>query len=212
MPVVDYLIDGPASSPLTVALAHGAGAPMDSDFMNVFATSIAELGYRCVRFEFPYMAERRETGTKKPPNRQPVLLETWRAVIDDLGAGTLVIGGKSMGGRIATMIADDTGVRGCIALGYPFYGMGRADKPRIEHLKTLMTPTLICQGTRDTMGNHETVSTLKLSNAIEIHWAEDGDHSLKPRKKSGRTEEQNCAEALDAIGRFLSRLQNKGET
>lgn len=207
MPATDYLVDGPASAPLTVVLAHGAGAPMDSEFMNSFAAGVATLGYRCVRFEFPYMADRRKTGVKKPPNRQPILLETWRAVIDDLGVDKLVIGGKSMGGRMATLIADDAGVGGCVALGYPFYGMGRADKPRIEHLKTLTTPTLICQGTRDTMGNYETVSALKLSNAINIHWAEDGDHSLKPRKKSGRTEDQTHAEALSAIEHFLSGLQ-----
>jgi len=180
---------------------------MDSEFMNVFAAGLADLGYRCVRFEFPYMADRRATGTKKPPNRQPVLLETWQSVIDDLGADTLVIGGKSMGGRMATLIADEASVRGTIALGYPFYGMGRPDKPRIEHLKTLTTPTLICQGTRDTMGNFDTVSALTLSPAITLHWAEDGDHSLKPRKKSGRTEEQNRTESLEAMDRFLSGLK-----
>ena len=202
----DFLTNGPASAAYTIILAHGAGAPMDSDFMAYFAEGLAQRDHRCVRFEFPYMAERRKTGKKKPPDRQPTLLETWQSVISDLGAHNLVIGGKSMGGRMATLIADEAQVRGVIALGYPFYGMGRPDKPRIEHLYNLTTPTLICQGTRDTMGNYETVSALTLSKSIAFHWAEDGDHSLKPRKKSGRTEEQNLTETLDAVDRFLAGL------
>jgi uncharacterized protein len=206
MPLPDLLVDGPGSAPLTIALAHGAGAPMDTEFMDVFAIAIAQQGHRCVRFEFPYMAHRRATGKKRPPDRQPKLLETWQIVIDHLGADSLIIGGKSMGGRMATMIADATNVRGVIALGYPFYGAGRADQPRIEHLKTLQTPTLICQGTRDTLGAYDTVSALSLSKAITFHWSEDGDHSLKPRKKSGRTQEQSWSEAVDAVERFLRTL------
>lgn len=209
MSVPDLLIDGPDTAPLTVALAHGAGAPMDSEFMNWFADGLAQHGYRCVRFEFPYMTERRKTGKKRPPDRQPKLLDTWQSVIDHLGPQQLVIGGKSMGGRMATMVADETNVRGVIALGYPFYGMGRADKPRIDHLKTIRTSTLICQGTRDNMGSREVVEPLTLSKSISYHWAEDGDHSLKPRKKSGRTEEQNRVETLDAMAGFLIELEGK---
>lgn len=206
MSLPKFLEDGPKRARLTVALAHGAGAPMDSEFMNVFAVGIAEQGHRCVRFEFPYMTERRATGKKRPPDRQPKLMETWQTVIDHLGPENLVIGGKSMGGRMATLIADEANVRGVLALGYPFYGAGRADKPRIDHLVDLKTPTLICQGTRDTMGSHETVTALTLSPSIAYHWSEDGDHSLKPRKKSGRTQEQNWSDALAAIGEFLSDL------
>lgn len=207
MTIPDLLIDGPESAALTVVLAHGAGAPMDSEFMNWFADGLAGQGYKCVRFEFPYMTERRKTGKKRPPDRQPKLLDTWQTVIDHLGADKLVIGGKSMGGRMATMVADETNVRGVIALGYPFYGMGRPDKPRLEHLKDIQTPTLICQGTRDTMGSQEVVEPLTLSKAISYHWAEDGDHSLKPRKKSGRTEEQNRTETLEAMVSFLYKLK-----
>lgn len=206
MTLPDFLSDGPKNAPLTVALAHGAGAPMDSEFMNVFAAGIEKQGYRCVRFEFPYMVERRATGKKRPPDRQPKLLECWTTVIDHFGPENLIIGGKSMGGRMATLIADDAKVRGVLALGYPFYGAGRTDKPRIEHLKGLRTPTLICQGKRDAMGSHETVTALTLSNMISYHWSEDGDHSLKPRKKSGRTQDQNWSEAIEAIGSFLTEL------
>jgi uncharacterized protein len=201
------LYDGPNVTPLTVVLAHGAGAPMDTAFMTFFAEGLAAQGYRVVRFEFPYMIKRRETGKRGPPDRQPILLETWNALINELGASRLVIGGKSMGGRMATMVADEAKVRGLLCLGYPFYGAGRADKPRTAHLETLNTPTLICQGTRDPMGKHETVSKLKLSKSIKMHWAEDGDHDLKPRKASGRTHEQNLAAALDAAVTFLSALR-----
>jgi dienelactone hydrolase len=110
------LISGPKSAPLTVVLAHGAGAPMDTPFMTFFAEGLAKAGYRAVRFEFPYMAARRKTGAKKPPDRQPVLLETWRSVIAEWGSERLVIGGKSMGGRMASLIADDANVQGLVCL------------------------------------------------------------------------------------------------
>jgi predicted alpha/beta-hydrolase family hydrolase len=179
---------------------------MDTPFMTFFAEGLGRAGHRVARFEFPYMAERRTSGASKPPDRAPVLIDTWQKVITEVGASTLVIGGKSMGGRIATMIADETKVRGLLCLGYPFYGAGRKDKPRVEHLKTLATPTLICQGTRDPLGDKEAVSELQLSPAIRLHWAEDGDHDLKPRQASGRSHEDNLAEALDAAAAFLSAL------
>src|ERR1700748_395619 len=104
---MELLTNGPKKASLTIALAHGAGAPMDSPFMDYFAEGLGKAGYRVVRFEFPYMAARRKDGKKRPPDRQPVLLETWQAVIDAL-TGPLVIGGKSMGGRMASLIAATT--------------------------------------------------------------------------------------------------------
>lgn len=204
--VTDLLWNGPKRSALTVALAHGAGAPMDTPFMAFFAEGLAQRGYRVARFEFPYMAALRETGKQKPPDRQPLLLETWRAVIEEIGADTLVIGGKSMGGRMASLIADDASVRGLLCLGYPFYGAGRKDKPRTEHLLKLKTSTLICQGRRDPMGDFDTVTKLKLAKSIRLHWADDGDHDLKPRKSSGVTHDQNLTSALDATEAFLAAL------
>ena len=203
---VKFLWNGPKTAALTVALAHGAGAPMDTPFMTFFAEGLAAKGFRVARFEFPYMAARRTDGKRKPPDRQPVLLDTWRAVIAEIGADRLVVGGKSMGGRMASLIADEAKVKGLLCLGYPFYGAGRKDKPRTEHLLTLKTPTLICQGTRDPMGDREAVSALKLSKAIRVHWAEDGDHDLKPRKASGLTHDQNLTAALDAAAKFLARF------
>lgn len=205
--MVKLISDGPKRAKLTVALAHGAGAPMDAPFMSFFAEGLAEAGYRCVRFEFPYMAARREGGAKKPPDRGPVLLDTWREVAARLGADDLVVGGKSLGGRMASLVADEVGARGLVCLGYPFFGMGRKDKPRIAHLRTLRTRTLICQGTRDPMGERRSVSRFKLAPCIRFHWLPDGDHDLKPRRASGRSHEENLIDALDAVSRFLAALR-----
>lgn len=199
-----YLVDGPPDGAPTLALAHGAGAPMDSPFMAAFAGGLAARGARVVRFEFPYMAERRRSGKRAAPDRAAILLETWRAVIGDLGPGRLVIGGKSLGGRIASMVADETGVRGLACLGYPFHPPGRTSTARVAHLKTLRTPALIVQGTRDPFGSRQEVEGYGLSPAIRVHWLEDGDHGFRPRKKSGRTEPQNWNEAIDALAVFLA--------
>ncbi len=200
------LWDGPTNAPLTMLLAHGAGAPMDTDFMTFFAEGIAAYGYRVGRFEFPYMAERRINGTKKPPNTAPILLATWRAAIAACDAEKIIIGGKSMGGRIASMVADDANVAGLVCLGYPFYGAGKRDKPRIAHLENLKTPTLICQGERDALGDRAAVEAIALSPRITVHWLPDGDHDLKPRKVSGHTHDDNLNSARNAVSAFLSRV------
>jgi predicted alpha/beta-hydrolase family hydrolase len=202
----DFLFDGPAKATTTIALAHGAGAGMDSPFMEFFAKGLGKQGFRVVRFEFPYMASKRVPGKAKPPDREPVLRETWLKVIKKLGPKRLVIGGKSMGGRIASLVADEAGVAGLVCLGYPFHPVGKPDKLRVEHLKAIKTPTLIVQGERDLFGNHEEVRRSKLSKAARVVWMKDGDHSFKPRKSSGRTDEQNWKEALEAIVRFSERV------
>lgn len=210
----EFLIDGPEDAPLTFAFAHGAGAPMDTPFMSFFAEGLAARGWRVARFEFPYMARRRREDRRPPPDRQPVLLATWQAVIDHLsgsGPERLVIGGKSMGGRMASLIADEAGepgagVRGLACLGYPFHPAGKPERLRTEHLAALRTPCLICQGTRDALGRREEVAGYDLAETIRLHWAEDGDHDLKPRKASGRTAEQNWTEAVEALDGFFRSL------
>ena len=205
--MLNIIFDGPDDAETTIALAHGAGAQMDSTFMQYFAESLGRLGYRAARFEFPYMAERRATGKKKPPDRIEKLLDTWSKVIDRLGPDKPVIGGKSMGGRVASMIADTEKVKGVVCLGYPFHAPGK--KPgqnRLEHLLNLQTPTLICQGTRDTMGSIDEIAEYQLSDTIHLHWLEDGDHGFKPRKISGRTKDQNWQQAVDAIKKFMKTL------
>ena len=204
----EFLFDGPDDAALTVVLAHGAGAPMNTPFMNDVARGLAADGFRVARFEFPYMRARRETGKRGgAPDREPILRNSWKEVVDKLGGGRrLVIGGKSMGGRIASMVADEVGARGLVCLGYPFHPPGRPEKLRTAHLETLATPALIVQGTRDAFGTPEDVAGYRLSPAIRVVWLEDGDHSWKPRASSGRTEAQNMAEGLAAMRTFLAAL------
>ena len=116
-----------------------------------------------------------------------------------------MIGGKSMGGRIASMVADDAAVRGVVCLGYPFHPPGKLEKTRTNHLENLRTPTLILQGTRDSFGSPEEVRGYKLSSAIRIEWLEDGDHSFKPRARSGRTEADNVRAAIALVAEFIAR-------
>jgi predicted alpha/beta-hydrolase family hydrolase len=204
----EFLFDGPPDAALTVVLAHGAGAPMNTPFMNSVARGLAAGGHRVARFEFPYMRARRDTGRKTgAPDREPILRNSWMEAVEKLGdGGRLVIGGKSMGGRIASMVADEVGARGLVCLGYPFHPPGRPEKLRTKHLETLATPALVVQGTRDPFGTAEDVAGYRLSPAIRVAWLEDGDHSWKPRAASGRTEAQNMADAIAAIRDFLASL------
>jgi hypothetical protein len=202
------IVNGAKKAPITLVLAHGAGAPMDHPFINKIAEGVASKDVRVVRFEFPYMAARRTEGKRGAPDREPVLLEAWRAVVAQLGGGSkLVIGGKSMGGRIASMIADEVGAAGLICLGYPFHPPGDANRLRTKHLEKLRTPALILQGIRDSFGRPEEVVKYKLSPKIRIAWIEDGDHSFKPRKASGRTEADNMSEAISQMSAFLASLK-----
>ena len=197
-----FLFDGPepGAQGIIVVLAHGAGAPMDSPFMNVMARGLAAEGLRAARFEFPYMRARREEGRNRPPDREPVLREAWLSAISELGGGErLVIGGKSMGGRFASMVADEAGVRGLACLGYPFHPPGQPGKLRVSHLEHLKTPAVFVQGTRDPFGTREDVAGYALSPAIRFVWLEDGDHSFKPRASSGKTERGHLEEAVRAV-------------
>jgi predicted alpha/beta-hydrolase family hydrolase len=184
-----FLLDGPKDGRATILLAHGAGAPMDSASLTATAAALAEAGFRVARFEFGYMASRRTPAGRKPPPRAETLNPEYKAAVAELDVdGPLVIGGKSMGGRVASMVADDLFLEGRIAgllcLGYPFHPPGRPRQLRTAHLAGIRTPTLICQGTRDEFGTPDEVAGYPLSGKIKMLWLEDGDHDLKPRKSS----------------------------
>ncbi|NRQ16682.1 alpha/beta hydrolase family protein [Ensifer sesbaniae] len=207
-----FLFDGPEDAPVTILLAHGAGAPMDSASMNATAKALAAAGFRVARFEFGYMAARRTSEGRKPPPRAETLNPEYVAAVDALGTkGPLVIGGKSMGGRVASMIADDLHasgrIVGLLCLGYPFHPPAKPDQLRTKHLAGLRTPTLICQGTRDEFGTCEEVQAYTLSDAIEVLWLEDGDHDLKPRKSiSGFSTADHLRTVADAVAAWAARL------
>lgn len=190
-----FLETGPSDAAVTFILAHGAGAGMSTPSMTNIARGLGERGIRVLRFDFPYMA-----AGKKAPDRQPVLLDAYRQAVREAGADVsrLAIGGRSMGGRMASMLADELSVRALVCLAYPFHPPGKPEQTRTAHLAALRTPTLIVQGTRDPFGSPEEVAGYELSPAIRIEWLEGADHSYRPREK------ENTARAIDLVAAFLT--------
>ncbi|PZQ50316.1 MAG: alpha/beta hydrolase [Rhodovulum sulfidophilum] len=212
--MTDFLTDGPAEGP-TLLLAHGAGAAMDSPGMTTLALALAGVGLHVLRFEFAYMAARR-TGARKPPPRAETVIPEYRAAVAEARGrgvdGPLLIGGKSMGGRVASMVADELRAEGAIAglvcFGYPFHPPAKPAQTRTAHLEHLGTPTLIFQGTRDPFGTEAEVPGYTLSPAIEVVWLADGDHDLKPRKSvSGFTAADHLATIAARTAAFADSLR-----
>ena len=208
----DFLIDGPEDPGATLMLAHGAGAPMDSASMTATANALAATGVRVVRFEFGYMAARRE-GVRKPPPKAEKVMPEYLAAVEALGpvSGPLFIGGKSMGGRVASMVADELFAEGRIAglvcLGYPFHPPGKPEQLRVAHLAGLKTPALIVQGTRDGFGTRDEVAGYDLAPGIELSWLGDGDHDLKPRKSvSGFSAADHLRTMAETVRAWMDRV------
>lgn len=199
------LWDRPAGKPhATLLFAHGAGAPMDSDFMTAMSTALVVHGIAVARFEFPYMARRRAGGGKRPPDRQPVLLAAFAETLQRM-PGRCFIGGKSMGGRMASLLAaEGVNVSGVVCFGYPFHPPGKPATTRTAHLPGLPVPMLVCQGVRDPFGTQEQVTGYTLGQQVSLHWLPDGDHDLKPRKASGLTHAGNIAAAARAAAAFMT--------
>ncbi|KAB0302933.1 alpha/beta hydrolase [Vibrio fortis] len=199
----NWLIDGEEHSQYTFVFAHGAGAGMDHEFMQSVAKGLAFKGIRVIRFNFPYMIKRAEDGKRRPPDRAPKLLEAYQEVIEQVDAQTLVIGGKSMGGRMASHLSEHEKVAGVACLGFPFHPPGKPDKYKGEHLAELSKACLILQGERDTFGKREEFPAFDLSDSVSVEFIPDGDHSFKPRKSSGHTEQQNIALAVEKLAKFI---------
>ena len=195
------LVDGRDDATHTILLAHGAGAGMEHAGMQSLADAFVLRGMRVVRFEFPFMHARRE-GRRPGPDRMPKLQACFKEVISSQ-SGPLVLAGRSMGGRVATMIADEVGAAAVIAFGYPFHPPRKPENLRTAHLEHLTTRTLIIQGERDPFGTPSDVANYTLSKSIELLWLEDADHSLTPRKRSGLTYESLVETAADYAVAFL---------
>jgi uncharacterized protein len=191
-------------------LAHGAGASQSSSFMVRFATSLAARGIDTVTFNFVYTEQRRRL-----PDRNDRLEHCYRTVIeavrggkfhDDAGRRKLVIGGKSMGGRIASQVAaaGQEGIAGLVFLGYPLHPPGRPDKLRSKHLPDIRAPMLFVQGSRDAFGTPEELRAVfrELEVAADLCVVEGGDHSFKVPKRSA-TQDQVYEFVLDEIVRWL---------
>mgnify|MGYP001627981624 CR=1 FL=1 len=206
-----FLFDGPADARATILLAHGAGAPMDSDWMNAVAAALAGENLRVARFEFAYMAGRRTGAGKKPPPKAEKVMEEYRRAVAALDAHTpLIIGGKSMGGRVASMVTDELAasgqVHGLLCLGYPFHPPGKPEKLRTAHLADMTTPALICQGARDPFGNESEVGDAPVWPAIALNWFADGHRVRKPRTASGMTLDQHIAAVAKAARALADRI------
>jgi uncharacterized protein len=192
-------------------MAHGAGAAMDSAFLEAMAAALCERGLGVMRFEFAYMAARRKGGSRRPPPKAETLVGELVDAVATAGTqrprAPIFVGGKSMGGRVASMAARDLWQRGmiagCVCLGYPFHPPKKPDALRTAHLLDTRCPTLIVQGERDPLGTRAEVEGLRLAPAIEFAWLADGDHDFAPRRASGQTTETNRAMAADAVNRFV---------
>jgi len=208
----DFLVTGPEDAKITIVLAHGAGGAMDTTWMETMSAALSDKGFRVVRFEFDYMSARRSSAKRSPPPRAELLKHEFETVIEEVGSGrTVLLAGKSMGGRVASMIADDLHdagkIAGLLCLGYPFHPIGKPESLRTAHLEDMRTPTLICQGTRDLFGSREETAGYRLSKMIEILWLDDGDHDFRPRRAvSGLTAEEHVATVADHVAQWAAAL------
>jgi predicted alpha/beta-hydrolase family hydrolase len=193
-------------SPMLI-LAHGAGSDMHNPFLSFVHEALAMRGIATVKFNFPYM----EAGRKAPDPPQR-LAQTWRSVIQrvraDAKPGALFVGGKSMGGRIASMVAaGGEPVAGLVLLGYPLQPAGRPGAVRSEHFTHIMCPMLFVQGSRDRLCNLDLLRSVltNVSAPATLHVIEEGDHSFKVPKRTGRTERQIWDEIVEVVAAWLTK-------
>jgi uncharacterized protein len=203
----ELLWDGDAAAAATVLLAHGAGADCRSEFLAQVAAGLCAHGVRVARFDFDYMALRR-TGVRRGPDPQLQLLACMRraAAATAVPPAQLVLAGKSMGGRMATMLADELGVAGVVVFGYPFHAPKKPEQVRTVHLRNLRTPCLILQGERDPLGSRDDIAGYQLAASIDVQLFADGDHSLVPRVRSGYGRQQHLRRAIELAAAFAQRV------
>lgn len=206
------LINGAADAPNRVLLAHGAGAGMEHSVMASIAEGLADARIQVVRFEFPFMQKTRLDGRRRPPDRTPALIASWQEMVREFAHPRLFLAGKSLGGRMASLVVDELRVElgaealspaGLIMLGFPFTPPNKPAQFRGDHLATLTTPSLLVQGERDAFGNKDAVLGYTLSPNIQTMWVTDGDHSFSPRKASGSTLNNNIAAIVATMRSFI---------
>ena len=210
-----FMIDAAPDAVARLMLAHGAGAAMDHPWMDAMTALLLERQVSVARFEFSFMASVREGMPRRPAPRGDTLVPEYVAAVRSVGEVVaddlpLFIGGKSLGGRVASLAAGDLyaagQIRGVACLGYPFHPPNKPETLRTAHLKEYDCPMLVVQGTRDALGTREEVEGYDLDARIQLVWCADGDHDLKPRKRSGATLEGHMARAADAIRAFVGQM------
>ncbi|WP_299787211.1 alpha/beta fold hydrolase [uncultured Shewanella sp.] len=204
----ECIVDGDMSGTVII-FTHGAGANMHSDFMNEMAEGLTAAGFGVIRFNFPYMRANGIDGKRRPPDRAPKLVKDFNLHIEAIRAEfapeRIILMGKSMGGRMAAIVAGDTQVDGVICLGYPFIPL-KGGEPRLEPIEKSKAPVCVIQGERDKFGAKGVVDTWPVMNKVSLHWLTDGDHSFAPRKSSGTTQEANLAAAISYSTDFIRGL------
>jgi predicted alpha/beta-hydrolase family hydrolase len=202
--MINTLVNTAQNPIANFVFAHGAGAGQNSEFMELMALGLAKQNINVIRFNFAYMQLAEELGKRRPPDRADKLIVHFNAVVSAIDKSLPVfIGGKSMGGRMASMLLEKSNALGCICMGYPFHPPGKPEKLRTEHLLAINKPVLILQGERDTFGTREEVGTFNLSERVEVSYLADGDHSFKPRKASGATLEANLDQIIEHSITFI---------
>lgn len=221
---ISILLNTVDNATAQVVFAHGAGANMSHEFMSDITQRLNDASINVLRFNFPYMDKRALLGKKYPPDRMPKLLACYRDVIEYVGTQAdisnlpLFIGGKSMGSRAAASLFSTpemletnllNKIEGVFCLGYPFHPTKKPEKLRLEPLLLASKPILIVQGDRDTLGSEDEISAYQLPEHCQCVFLEDGDHSLKPRVKSGFTYPAHMQRAANEISIFIDSQSNK---
>lgn len=204
-----------AGSEVHLLLTHGASQPVTSAFFQTLVGALTGAGVSVHRFSFAYMQEIERTGKRRPPPRIETLKPEFDAAVSGAralaGDAPLFIGGKSMGGRVASLQADAlftaSTIAGLVAVSYPFHPPKAPETLRTAHLLTSACPTLIVQGERDPFGTREEVAGYGLPDTVSFHWCHDGNHDLKPRKASGATFDGNLVAAAQAMATFMRRAK-----
>jgi predicted alpha/beta-hydrolase family hydrolase len=202
--MIKTLVNTAENPVATFVFAHGAGAGQNSEFMQLMAEELAKHNINVIRFNFAYMQLAQELGKRRPPDRADKLLVHFKTVLSEIDSELpIFIGGKSMGGRMASMLLEESIALGCICMGYPFHPPGKPEKLRTEHLLAINKPVLILQGERDTFGTREEIGNFNLSEQVQLSFLSDGDHSFKPRKASGFTLDAHLNLAITHTAEFI---------
>ncbi|WP_110716037.1 alpha/beta family hydrolase [Salinicola acroporae] len=202
-----FIVEGQAPTSARFVLCHGAGAGHDSEFLARLRRQLAERGIQVVAVEFDYMTVMGRSGRRRPPPRIETLVDElagWRRRLTELDAQTpLWFGGKSMGGRVASLLATRVDLAGLVLFGYPFHPPGKPDRLRLEHWPKIACPVLLFQGTRDPFGRRDEVEGYRLPTQVECHFMEGGDHDWQVLKRAAHTQSVLIDEAAGHVARRL---------
>ena len=203
--MTDIIINNASEPKARLLLAHGAGAGAQSEFMQQLAQQLAAHNIEVWRFNFAYMQRFIDSGKRSLPAKMPLLQQEFMQQLDKCPADlALFIGGKSMGGRVASLLSRHPGVEAVFAFGYPFHPP-KKHSWRTEHFAALACPLFIAQGERDAFGTKTELASMQWPK-VALHWLTDGDHDFKPRVKSGLTQQQLIAQAAQFCSRKIDEV------